>query len=142
MLWIAARIHAALVFELTAFARAAPSGLKGVLASFIAGRTRPDPFPQMATCRVRSFLADITRDYVAPRLREQKCSRSQPTGHTKYVRYALMSYTVAPFVSKHLFSCRGFLPLYAARSCLCCVLRPMGPLAVASIAGSSKLAPV
>ena len=62
----AARVHAALEFELSAFGRSSPKGLEGVLADLIVGRTHEDPFPQEATQRLHSFLTDITREIEVP----------------------------------------------------------------------------
>ena len=69
----AARVHASLEFELSAFGRSAPKGLEGVLGDLIAGRTHEDPFPQEATQRLYSFLKDITREIEIPLPRAGSC---------------------------------------------------------------------
>ena len=57
---MAAQLHQALQFELTAFGDSVEGGLPKVLADLSAGRLREDPFPAEATARLREYARGVT----------------------------------------------------------------------------------
>ena len=55
-------LHAAFKFELDGLGKSRDSGLEGLMADLASGRVAENPFPVVATGRLRDYLADVTRD--------------------------------------------------------------------------------